>query len=115
MCLETWKWQNPLLKQNRPEQGGTERMESVWKQENDKILCWSKTVTYRGAPNDLLKKEKDTFTPAQGEVHDIFTEVASFVKWIDAGALSMGGLQACEFLEKYHHCTTMHLKGLIII
>ena len=52
------------------------------------------------------KKEKDTFTPAQGEVYDIFTEVASFVKWVDATALSMGGLQACEFLEKYHHCTT---------
>ena len=29
------------------------KRESVWKQENDKILCWSKTVTYRGAPNDL--------------------------------------------------------------
>ena len=38
-CPETGKWQNPLLKQNRHEQGGTERMESVQKQENDKILC----------------------------------------------------------------------------
>ena len=29
--------------------------ESVQKQENDKILCISKNVTYRGAPNDLGK------------------------------------------------------------
>ena len=35
--------------------------------------------------------------PAQDKVYDIFTEVAAFVKWVDATALNMGGLQACKF------------------
>ena len=28
--------------------------ESVWKQENDKILCWAKKRHKQGTPNDLL-------------------------------------------------------------
>ena len=39
----------------------------------------------------------DIFTPAQDEVYDIFTEVAAFVKWVNATALDMGGLHACKF------------------
>ena len=45
------------------------------------------------------KKDVDTFTPVQDEVYDIFTEVSAFVKWINATAVNMGGLQACKFLE----------------
>ena len=49
-CPEMGKQQNPL------------DTESVQKQENDKILKWSKNVPHRGAPNDLKsvwKQEND--------------------------------------------------------
>ena len=38
----------------------------------------------------------ENFTAIQDEVYDIFTEVATFMEWVNAMASNMGGLQTCK-------------------
>ena len=42
------------VRQNRPEQGGTERPEKCLETGKQQNPLWGKTVPHRGAPNDLL-------------------------------------------------------------
>ena len=43
-----------------------------WNRENDKILKWSKTVTYRGAPNDLCWSKTVTYRGAPNNLESVW-------------------------------------------
>ena len=51
---------------------------------------------------------------SQDKVFDIFTDVSTFMTWIHATALNMGGLQTCKNLN-IGNTTTVFLQYVFVV